>query len=47
MHSCEKDGLEAIDDSGCVDVPEGPGLGVTYNWDLIERNRTGLVEYKA
>lgn len=39
------DGLEAIDATGCVDVPEGPGLGVTYNWDLIERNRTGLVVY--
>ena len=39
------DGLDAIDANGCVDVPEGPGLGVTYDWDLIERNRTGLVAY--
>ena len=39
------DGLDAVDANGCVDVPEGPGLGVTYNWDLIERNRTGLVAY--
>ena len=21
-------------------VPDGPGLGVSYDWDLIERNRT-------
>ena len=29
-----------------VDVPEGPGFGVEYNWDLIERNRAALVELK-
>ncbi len=23
---------------GCVPVPEGPGLGVDYDWDFIERN---------
>ena len=40
------DSLESIDASGCVDVPEGPGLGVTYNWELIERNRTGLVVFE-
>jgi L-alanine-DL-glutamate epimerase-like enolase superfamily enzyme len=41
-----RDGLDAIDAEGNVDVPTGPGLGVTYNWELIERNRTGFVEYK-
>jgi L-alanine-DL-glutamate epimerase-like enolase superfamily enzyme len=41
-----RDGLNAIDADGNVDVPTGPGLGVTYNWELIERNRTGYVEYK-
>ena len=41
-----KDGLDAIDENGCVSVPEGPGLGVQYNWELINRNRTGLVEFK-
>lgn len=25
----------AIDAKGCVTVPEGPGLGVTYDWDYI------------
>ena len=25
---------------GTVPVPSGPGLGVTYNWDYIEKNRT-------
>jgi L-alanine-DL-glutamate epimerase-like enolase superfamily enzyme len=47
IYACDyRDGLHAVDEHGCVDVPEGPGLGVTYNWDLIERNRTGFVEYK-
>jgi len=47
IYACDyREGLDAIDENGCVDVPEGPGLGVTYNWDLITRNRTGFVEYK-
>jgi L-alanine-DL-glutamate epimerase-like enolase superfamily enzyme len=29
------DQLDAVDASGCVPVPEGPGLGVTYDWDRI------------
>ncbi|MFW6195066.1 MAG: enolase C-terminal domain-like protein [Chloroflexota bacterium] len=39
------DSLEAIDEDGCVTVPQGPGLGVTYNWDFVSRNRTGGREY--
>jgi len=27
---------------GTVPVPTGPGLGVVYDWDFIERNRTAL-----
>ena len=47
IYACDyRDGLHAIDENGCVDVPESPGLGVTYNWDLIEKHRTGLVEFK-
>jgi len=46
LYSCGyKDGLDAIDENGCVPVPEGPGLGVEYDWGLIEKNRTGLVTY--
>ena len=29
------DGLHAIDPDGCVLAPEGPGLGVVYDWDKI------------
>jgi len=41
-----RDGLDAIDENGCTDVPEGPGLGVKINWDFIRSHRTGGVEYK-
>ena len=41
-----RDGLDAIDKDGCVQVPDGPGLGVEINWDFIEKHRVGLVEYK-
>lgn len=36
---------EDLDKDGCVPVPDGPGLGVSYDWDFIERNRTGLFVY--
>ncbi len=35
------DGLDAIDGEGCVPVPRGPGLGVTLDWDYIEKHRVG------
>lgn len=41
-----RDGLDAIDKNGCVDVPEGPGLGVEYDWDFIMKHRTGGIEFK-
>jgi hypothetical protein len=30
---------DALDADGCVPVPVGPGLGVTYDWEFIEKNR--------
>lgn len=41
-----KDGLNAIDKQGCVEVPQGPGLGVEYDWDWIRKHRTGGIEFK-
>ena len=35
------DYLDTVDDDGTVSVPEDPGLGVEYDWDYIEDNRTG------
>lgn len=35
-----RDGLDAIDDKGCVYAPEGPGLGVELDWDYIRKHTT-------
>lgn len=35
--------IDAIDSKGTVPVPSGPGLGITYDWDYIEANKTGSV----
>ena len=40
------DELDACDQNGEFPVPKGPGLGVEYDWDLISKWRTGLVEYE-
>ena len=34
------DQLEDIGEDGCFPVPQGPGLGVRYDWDFIVRHRT-------
>ena len=39
------DSLEAVDGSGCVPVPQDPGLGVQINWDWVDHARTGKIEY--
>ncbi|WP_423750843.1 enolase C-terminal domain-like protein [Salinirarus marinus] len=33
------DDLDAVDSDGTVPVPDGPGLGVEYDWPFIDRNR--------
>jgi len=33
---------EDLASDGTVPVPDGPGLGVVYDWDFIEKNRTAL-----
>jgi L-alanine-DL-glutamate epimerase-like enolase superfamily enzyme len=30
---------------GCVPVPDGPGLGVTYDWDRIEKTATERLSF--
>jgi L-alanine-DL-glutamate epimerase-like enolase superfamily enzyme len=37
------DMIDAIDDDGHVDVPDGPGLGVEYDWEYIEEMQTGSI----
>jgi L-alanine-DL-glutamate epimerase-like enolase superfamily enzyme len=39
------DSLNVIDNNGCVDVPEGPGLGVRYNWEFVKKNQAALLTY--
>jgi L-alanine-DL-glutamate epimerase-like enolase superfamily enzyme len=39
------DQLDCIDSEGCVPVPIGPGLGVSYDWDYINRHRVALHEF--
>ena len=40
------DALDAIDENGCVQPPEGPGLGVTIDWDFIEKHTVDRVLYE-
>ncbi|WP_433633965.1 mandelate racemase family protein [Halomicrococcus sp. NG-SE-24] len=35
--------LDTVDGDGTVPVPDGPGLGVEYDWEYIEDNQTGTV----
>jgi L-alanine-DL-glutamate epimerase-like enolase superfamily enzyme len=37
------DMLDTIDDDGTVEVPDGSGLGVDYDWAYIEDNATGSI----
>lgn len=35
------DAIDGVGEDGCYPVPDGPGLGVTLDWDFITRNKTG------
>lgn len=39
------DALDCIGPDGCVPVPEGPGLGVTYDWDFMRRRAVDRVTF--
>jgi len=41
-----RDSLDAIDENGCIEVPQGPGLGVEYDWDYITEHSTGVTVYE-
>jgi len=40
-----RDGLDAIDKNGYIQVPQGPGLGVEYDWDFITKHSKGATVY--
>jgi L-alanine-DL-glutamate epimerase-like enolase superfamily enzyme len=37
--------LDSVDENGCVEVPEGPGLGVELDWDYIRAHQVDVVVY--
>ncbi|GAB2618135.1 enolase C-terminal domain-like protein [Pseudactinotalea suaedae] len=39
--------LSAVGEDGCVAVPTGPGLGVTYDWDRILASNAEVRTYKS
>jgi L-alanine-DL-glutamate epimerase-like enolase superfamily enzyme len=40
-------GLDCIEEDGTIPIPEGPGLGVVYDWDYMESHSTGSWEGTA
>lgn len=40
------DELDSVDANGCVDVPEGPGLGVELDWNYINAHKTAEKIYE-
>lgn len=40
------DQLDCCGADGCVEVPSGPGLGVTYDWDFIRANAVATRVYR-
>ena len=40
------DELNSVDENGCVEVPEGPGLGVEFDWDFVDANKSGEQVYE-
>jgi L-alanine-DL-glutamate epimerase-like enolase superfamily enzyme len=39
------DDLDSVDAEGCVPVPQGPGLGVTIDWDWLKTHASGSTVY--
>ncbi len=39
--------LHSIADEGFVPIPDGPGPGVTYDWDFIRKNQTASKVFRA
>jgi L-alanine-DL-glutamate epimerase-like enolase superfamily enzyme len=38
--------FDGIDEEGCVSVPQGSGLGVSYDWDFIAKHTVACQTYK-
>ena len=46
VYDAYSDQPEAVGADGCVPVPAGPGLGVTYDWDFITANTTSAHDFR-
>ena len=47
VYACDySDELDSVDSEGCVTLPEGPGLGVTYDWNAAEPYKVDSFEIK-
>src|SRR5262249_31379893 len=45
-YACDySDQPEDVGEDGCVPVPEGPGLGVAYDWDFIAAHQSARRTY--
>jgi L-alanine-DL-glutamate epimerase-like enolase superfamily enzyme len=44
-HGEYSDELDAVDARGHVPVPQGPGLGVSIDWDWVKAHEVGVVAY--
>lgn len=48
VYACDySDDFEAVGPDGTFPVPEGPGLGVTYDWDWIKRHTVNVRRFGA
>jgi L-alanine-DL-glutamate epimerase-like enolase superfamily enzyme len=47
LYACNyRDTLDSVGSDGHVEVPQGPGLGVTYDWERINRETIECFEYR-
>jgi len=40
------DQIDCVGHDGCVPVPTGPGLGVTYDWEYIRKHAVATRTFK-
>ncbi len=41
-----RDAIDSIDEDGCIEVQDGPGLGVEYDWEYMEKHRVDGAVYE-
>jgi L-alanine-DL-glutamate epimerase-like enolase superfamily enzyme len=41
------DELDSADETGCVTVPSGSGLGAEIDWNWVKRHEVGVIRYEA